>query len=205
MRVKELFYTVQGEGVNTGRSAVFCRFAGCNLWSGHEKDRSGAICQFCDTDFLGGVEIRECDLIAAIVGLWPHPIGSLKAGRPLAVLTGGEPGLQVSREFIDALRIFGFDVAIETNGTVSLPKGDYHITMSPKAGTVIKQRSGTELKVVWPQVGLDLDELLEMRFAHKLIQPMDGHPGSIDASLRVVQSDPRWRLSLQTHKYLGIK
>lgn len=197
-RVKELFYSMQGEGVNAGRPAVFCRFVGCNLWSGKERHRATATCNFCDTDFLGGDNYDEDALIGAVTSLWPG------GGKPLCVITGGEPGLQLTVALLRKLRVAGFAVAVETNGIMHLPSGVYHITVSPKAGTEIKQRRGTELKVVWPQ-DFDLAELETWSFRHRFLQPMDGYVNAMAATIDAVLSNPNWRLSMQTHKLLGLR
>lgn len=201
LKVKEVFYTIQGEGHNTGRPAVFVRFAGCNLWSGQEKDRPSAICQFCDTDFVGGASYPDpARLAMAAAGKWPTG----RKGR-FAVLTGGEPTLQPALQaVVIELKALQFQVAVETNGTRHAPEGAW-VTVSPKADTEVVQRAGDELKVVWPQL-LSLDELREWDFKHFYLQPMDGPRREENTSLVVKEclADPRWRLSLQTHKYLGI-
>jgi 7-carboxy-7-deazaguanine synthase len=209
--VKEIFYTLQGEGINAGRPAVFCRFAGCNLWSGREADRAGAACRFCDTDFvgtdgtLGGKYASATALAERIAGCWPaHARASAPA---LTVLTGGEPLLQVDEALVDALHAAGLRIAVETNGTVPAPRGLDWICVSPKAGAPLKQTFGHELKVVVPQPGLALDELAALPFEHRLLQPMDG-PLREEHTRQAVQmclADPRWRLSLQTHKVIGIR
>ena len=206
--VKETFYTLQGEGANAGRPAVFCRFSGCNLWSGLERDRAQAICRFCDTDFVGtngagGGKFRTAkDLAAHVQSFWPAASsGSVK----LVVCTGGEPALQMTPELVAALHDFDFEIAIETNGTLALPDGIDWICVSPKAGTELAVRSGQELKVIYPQAGLDLQQLITLPFRHHLLQPMDGpsRQESEAASVQACLDDPRWRLSVQTHKYLG--
>lgn len=201
LRVKEIFYTLQGEGANTGRAAVFCRFAGCNLWSGREEDRPSAICRFCDTNFVGGDWYPDpARLAMKIAGKWPAGT----KGR-FAVLTGGEPTLQSGLQAtVVELKALMFSVAVETNGTRPAPDGAW-ITVSPKADTEVVQRSGDELKVVWPQP-LDLAELREWDFKHFFLQPMDGPERERNTRLAVEQclADPRWRLSLQTHKLAGI-
>jgi 7-carboxy-7-deazaguanine synthase len=207
--VKEIFYTLQGEGGNAGRAAVFCRFAGCNLWSGRESDRAGAQCRFCDTDFVGtdgsgGGKFADAEALAAAVAAhWPARV----AGRRLAVLTGGEPLLQVDAALVDALHAQGFEIAVETNGPIEPPPGLDWICVSPKAGTELRLRAGSELKVVVPQDGLDLDELARLDFRQHLLQPMDGlllRENTQWAIARCLQ-DPRWRLSVQTHKVVGIR
>jgi 7-carboxy-7-deazaguanine synthase (Cx14CxxC type) len=208
--VKEVFYTLQGEGLQVGMPAVFCRFAGCNLWSGREADRSSAICQFCDTDFVGtdgvrgGKFSRAQELADLIASLWPE---SDQENR-LVVLTGGEPLLQVDQALIDALHAHHFRIAVETNGTLAAPKGIDWVCVSPKAGAPLVQTSGQELKLVYPQPTLmpkDLP-LAQLAFDHYLLQPMDG-PNVVKntaAAIAYCQANPRWRLSVQTHKAIGI-
>ena len=204
--VKEIFYTLQGEGTNAGRAAVFCRFAGCNLWSGREQDRADARCRFCDTDFVGtdgegggrfatAEELAEACVEAAVC-----------SRRDLVVLTGGEPMLQVDDALIKALHARGFTIAIETNGTLPVPHAIDWICVSPKAGTELKQRSGDELKLVYPQEGLDPADLEGLAFTHRFLQPMDGPDQARNTALSVAycKAHPNWRLSLQTHKLLGI-
>ncbi|WP_454884072.1 7-carboxy-7-deazaguanine synthase [Sphingomonas oryzagri] len=204
--VKEMFLTLQGEGINAGRRAVFLRFAGCNLWSGREEDRATAQCTFCDTDFVGmdGEEggRYECDaLVDKAAALW----GNDPRGR-LIVMTGGEPMLQVTDDLVDALHDAGFEVAMESNGTLAAAPGIDWVTISPKAGTEVVQRSGAELKLVWPQRGVDPEAFRDWAFDHFLIQPMDGvHRDTWRAeALRYVMDHPGWRLSVQTHKMIGI-
>jgi len=192
--VHEIFYTLQGEGANAGRPAVFCRFTGCNLWSGREKDREHAMCKFCDTDFVGGERYHAEQLVSAIAS---HGCG-------FVVLTGGEPALQVDVTLIDALHDKGIEVAIETNGTIPLAPGLDWICVSPKAGTLIRQHYGDELKVVYPQDGLDPRTLERLDFTHRFIQPMAGKEGSTERAVEFCKANPRWRLSLQTHKFIGI-
>ena len=207
--VKEIFYTLQGEGAQSGRAAVFCRFAGCNLWSGREPDRASAICQFCDTDFAdtngpGGGKFETADALAtAIQEEWPS--GSASA-RLLVVCTGGEPLLQLDAALIDALHDRGFEVAVETNGTVAGPENIDWICVSPKAGAPLRQTSGDELKLVFPQTGIDPEQFLQMQFSHFFLQPMDGPNRAANTELAVQYclKHPRWRLSLQTHKIVGI-
>jgi 7-carboxy-7-deazaguanine synthase (Cx14CxxC type) len=210
--VKELFLTLQGEGMQAGRRAVFLRFAGCNLWSGREQDRAAAACTFCDTDFVGtdGVNGGRYDAAALADGaraLWGEP-GSGPA--PLVVVTGGEPMLQLDSPLLDALHDRGFEVAVETNGTLPAPAGLDWICVSPKAGTEVVQRRGNELKLVWPQDGIDPEPLLAWGFDHFLIQPKDcpGDQVESEAALRgaidFVMAHPAWKLSLQTHKLLGL-
>jgi 7-carboxy-7-deazaguanine synthase (Cx14CxxC type) len=206
--VKEMFLTLQGEGMQAGRRAVFIRFAGCNLWSGREKDRAAARCRFCDTDFVGtdgtdGGRYDAASLAAKAQALW----GGAAGARPLCVLTGGEPLLQVDEALVEALHAAGFEVAVETNGTQAAPAGLDWICVSPKAGTRIVQRSGNELKLVWPQPGIDPDALAALDFEHFLIQPMDcaERAAALEASIALVMADPRWRLSLQAHKAAGLR
>jgi 7-carboxy-7-deazaguanine synthase len=203
--VKEIFLTLQGEGMQAGRRAVFLRFAGCNLWSGRERDRATANCSFCDTDFVGtdGVNGGRYDteaLAAKVDSLW----GSFE--RRLVVVTGGEPLLQLDAALIDALHARGFDVAVESNGTLPAPGGIDWLCISPKAGTEVVQRSGNELKLVWPQPGIDTAELARWDFDHFLIQPMDGADAAaaLEQSIAFVMDHPGWELSLQTHKLLGL-
>ena len=207
--VKEIFYTLQGEGMHAGRPAVFCRFAGCNLWTGREADRGTAVCRFCDTDFvgtdgtLGGKFDAAAALASTIDACWPADV----RGRRLVVLTGGEPLLQVDTLLVEALHAHGFEIAVETNGTLEPPPGLDWICVSPKAGAPLKLRRGNELKVVVPQPGQDLDALAGLAFEHFLLQPMDG-PGIRENTRRAVElcmADPRWRLSVQTHKTIGIR
>jgi 7-carboxy-7-deazaguanine synthase len=208
--VKEIFYTLQGEGAQAGMPAVFCRFAGCNLWSGREEDRPSAVCRFCDTDFvgtdgtLGGKYPLAQDLAAQIEAQWPDN----EHDHRLVVLTGGEPLLQLDAPLVDALHARGFRIAVETNGTLPAPPGVDWLCVSPKAGATWLQRTGQELKMVWPQPGLDLQEMAgEGEFTHRFLQPMDG-PLLRDNTAACIQAclrDPRWRLSLQTHKISGIR
>jgi 7-carboxy-7-deazaguanine synthase (Cx14CxxC type) len=206
--IKEMFLTLQGEGMQAGRRAVFIRFAGCNLWTGRERDRAKAQCTFCDTDFVGtrgtdGGRYGARGVAAKALDLWGAPGGA----RALAVLTGGEPLLQVDTPLIAALHGAGFEVAVETNGTQAAPEGLDWICVSPKAGTEIVQRSGNELKLVWPQPGLDPETFAGWAFDHFLIQPMDcpGREAALAASIDYVMAHPRWRLSLQAHKAAGLR
>lgn len=209
--VKEIFYTLQGEGANTGRAAVFCRFAGCNLWSGRERDRRSAICQFCDTDFLGtdgnggGVFTSAVELAAAVESFWPR--NSTTAATRLVVCTGGEPLLQLDPPLIVALHERRFEIAVETNGTRAAPTGIDWVTVSPKAGAELVVQSGQELKLVFPQPGAKPERYEHLAFQHFFLQPMDGpnRDCNTQAALRFCLSHPRWRLSLQMHKALGIQ
>ncbi|WP_375272319.1 7-carboxy-7-deazaguanine synthase [Sphingomonas sp.] len=206
--VKEMFLTLQGEGVQAGRRAVFVRFAGCNLWSGREADRARAICRFCDTDFVGtdgagGGKFADADaLVAAVAGFWGP-----ERERRFVVLTGGEPMLQVDDALVDALHAAGFEIAIESNGTLPVHPGIDWVCISPKAGSETVQRSGDELKLVWPQPGSDVAAMESWDFRHLLLQPMDDARGAanVDAAIALVMERPRWRLSLQTHKALGLR
>ena len=206
--VKEIFLTLQGEGAQAGRRAVFCRFAGCNLWTGREKDRAKAICQFCDTDFvgtdgtLGGKYKTAATLADAIAESW----GAAGEDR-YVVLTGGEPMLQVDDALIGALHDRGFTIAIESNGTLPIPRSIDWICVSPKAGSDLVQLSGDELKLVWPQPGSDVARLADLDFGHLLVQPLDDvdAAANVQACIDLVMADPRWRLSLQTHKHLGLR
>jgi 7-carboxy-7-deazaguanine synthase len=205
--VKEIFLTLQGEGQRSGRRAVFCRFSGCNLWSGREADRAGAMCRFCDTDFVGmdgaggGRFANAATLASAIADCWGE--GS---ERRYVVLTGGEPMLQVDDALIDALHAQGFEIAIESNGTIAVPRSIDWICISPKAGSNVVQTSGDELKLVWPQPGSDVEAMEQWDFTHRLVQPMDDARGeaNIRAATQFALTNPRWRLSLQTHKLLGL-
>ncbi len=206
--VKEVFFTLQGEGYNSGTPAVFCRFAGCNLWTGREEHRGVAVCQFCDTDFVGidgpgGGRFKTPDeLAAAVEAAWrPGPDGDR-----LVVCTGGEPLLQLDEVLVDALHDREFRVAIETNGTCPAPAGIDWICVSPKAGAELVLTSGDELKLVYPQAGLDPADVVGLEFAHRFLQPMDGPAREENTRLAVAYclENPFWRLSLQTHKYLGI-
>jgi 7-carboxy-7-deazaguanine synthase (Cx14CxxC type) len=207
--VKEIFYTLQGEGANTGRPAVFCRFAGCNLWSGREQDRDEATCRFCDTDFVGtdgpggGKFERPEDLALAVASTWPENGGST---RRLVVCTGGEPLLQLDRPLLAALHRAGCEVAVETNGTIAPPGGIDWLCVSPKAAAGLVVRSGNELKLVYPQDGAEPERFEQLHFDHFFLQPMDGprREANTQAALRYCLDHPRWRLSLQTHKLLGI-
>jgi 7-carboxy-7-deazaguanine synthase len=216
--VKEIFYTLQGEGANAGRPAVFCRFTGCNLWSGREEDRSTAVCQFCDTDFVGtdgpgGGRFQTAEtLAAAVAAAWPFPPSGCTAQpdrfreHPLVVCTGGEPLLQLDEILVTALHEYGFEIAIETNGTQLPPAGIDWICMSPKAGTNLVLQHGNELKLIFPQQGAAPAQFIDLDFQHFFLQPMDG-PQRVRNTHLAVQyclTHPQWRLSLQTHKLLGI-
>ena len=205
--VKEIFLTLQGEGGQAGRPAVFCRFAGCNLWSGREQDRAGAVCNFCDTDFVGmdgeggGRFATADDLAAAVEAAWTGGPGDR-----LVVLTGGEPLLQVDEALIVALHGRGFSLALETNGTIAVPPGVDWICVSPKAQAPLAQLSGHELKLVYPQRNVDPARFEGLSFERFLLQPMDGpaRAQNTQAAIAYCLAHPRWRLSVQTHKYLGI-
>ncbi len=209
-RVKEIFYTLQGEGTHVGRPAVFCRFASCNLWTGREKDRARAICKFCDTDFVGtdgpggGRFSSARGLASAVAAAWQ---GQDHAGsRPFVVCTGGEPLLQLDLAAVEALHAAEFEVAVETNGTQEAPEGLDWICVSPKAGAPLKLLSGDELKLVFPQEGAEPESFESLGFPRLLLQPMDGPERDKNTRLAVEYclAHPQWRLSLQTHKYLGI-
>jgi 7-carboxy-7-deazaguanine synthase len=224
-RIKEAFATLQGEGANTGRVAVFCRFAGCNLWSGQERHRASAVCKFCDTDFVGtdgpgGGKFSDAASLAAHVGaMWPtgdpansavgtgNAVGVTGARlRPLVVCTGGEPLLQLDDALIDALHDHGFEVAVETNGTLPVPAGVDWVCVSPKATAPLVVTSGDEIKLVFPQPGAEPDLYEHLGFDHWFLQPMDGpdRAANTDAVVAYCLAHPRWRLSLQTHKVIGI-
>lgn len=225
--VKEMFYTLQGEGAQAGRAAVFCRFAGCNLWSGREQDRSSAVCQFCDTDFVGtdgqggGKFATADDLAQAIQTCFFQGAGiaqplntslehtSSLPFRPYVVMTGGEPSLQLDSALIDALHRLGFEIAIETNGTLPVPAGVDWICVSPKFGSTLVQTTGHELKVVVPQLGQDLNALARLSFQHFFVQAMDdSNPqkkqNNLARAIDVCLKHPQWRLSVQTHKVIGM-
>ena len=206
--VKEIFYTLQGEGANAGRAAVFCRFAGCNLWSGREQDRANATCSFCDTDFVGtdgdggGKFATADDLAEAIANCWPAAHG----GEPFVVCTGGEPLLQLDQPLIEALHGRGFFIAVETNGTVPAPNGVDWLCVSPKIGSKLVVQNGNELKLVYPQ---DVDPAIfeSLHFQHFFLQPKDGVDAkrSLETVIAYCKNHPLWRLSLQTHKIVGIR
>ena len=208
--VKEIFYTLQGEGAQAGRAAVFCRFAGCNLWTGREEDRVGAVCQFCDTEFVGtdgpgGGSFKTAPTLArAVADAWPKP--SLEGVVPLVVCTGGEPLLQLNAGLVEELHGAGFEIAVETNGTQPAPPGIDWICVSPKAGSELLLGSGSELKLVYPQAGCAPDNYAHLEFDHFFLQPMDG-PDLDENTRQTVEyclDNPQWRVSLQTHKFLGI-
>lgn len=207
--VKEIFYSLQGEGINAGRPAVFCRFAGCNLWSGLEADRDAAVCRFCDTDFVGtdgtagGKYTGAAELAQVLLETWP----AQALGRRFVIFTGGEPALQLDDALVNACHEREFDVAIETNGTLPLEPSIDWICVSPKAGAPLAVRRGDELKLVFPQPGLPPEAVDALEFSHYLLQPMDGVERERNTRLAVAYclDHPRWRLSLQTHKALGIR
>jgi len=210
--VKEMFLTLQGEGLQAGVRAVFLRFAGCNLWSGREQDRHAAQCTFCDTDFVGtdgdgGGRYVDAEAVAAKAwSLWTAGLEG-GGGQPLVVVTGGEPMLQLDTDLVAALKAQGFRIAIETNGTLPVIDGVDWVCVSPKAGTTVVQRRGDELKLVWPQPGIDVRLLESWDFTHMLIQPMDGVAAreARAAAIDFVLRNPRWRLSLQNHKIAGLR
>jgi len=207
--VKEIFYTLQGEGANSGRPAVFLRFAGCNLWSGREADRAGAVCRFCDTEFVGtdgdgGGKFETADALAAeIDAAW----AARGAEQRLVVCTGGEPLLQLDAALVAALRARGFMVAVETNGTQQAPAGELWLTVSPKAGAALALARGDELKLVYPQSGAEPERYAQLEFRHFFLQPMDGPDKARNTRLAIAYclEHPQWRLSLQTHKLIGIR
>lgn len=209
--MKEIFLTLQGEGANTGRAAVFCRFAGCNLWTGREADRGRAVCRFCDTDFVGtdgpgGGRFRGEELARAVATAWGGG-QAMDQDRPLVVCTGGEPLLQLDEALCGALRKRGFEVAVETNGTLPVPRGVDWVCVSPKAGAELLVKEGAELKLVYPQEGAEPERFEGLAFERFYLQPMDG-PAREENLRRAVAyclKRPCWRLSLQTHKYIGIR
>ncbi|HEX8478848.1 MAG TPA: 7-carboxy-7-deazaguanine synthase [Telluria sp.] len=206
--IKEIFYTLQGEGAHAGRPAVFCRFSGCNLWTGREQDRATATCQFCDTDFVGtdgegGGKFRDAASLAATIdSLWPASYPASK----YVVFTGGEPLLQLDAALIDAMHAVGFMIAIETNGTLPVPPGVDWICVSPKVGSTLVVHRGDEIKVVIPQAGQDLADYQHLDFANYFVQPMDGPLAAFNTRLAIdtCRRNPQWKLSLQTHKLLQI-
>lgn len=207
--VKEIFFTLQGEGANSGRAAVFCRFAGCNLWSGREKHRARAVCRFCDTDFVGtdgtgGGRFADAEVLAArIASCWPS---TASGARALVVFTGGEPLLQLDVPLVAAMHRHGFEIAVETNGTLPAPPGIDHLCVSPKAGAPLLLRAGQELKLVYPQDGADPEAFAALDFSAFFLQPMDGpdYAANLAATVAYCMAHPRWRMSLQTHKLAGI-
>ena len=207
-QVKEIYYTLQGEGARTGRAAVFLRFAGCNLWTGQEKDRARAVCKFCDTDFVGtngpgGGSFRDADALAdAVAAHWPRDAN----GKPYVVCTGGEPLLQLDEPLIAALHARGFEVGIESNGTLEAPQGIDWICVSPKANAELKLTRGNELKLVYPQADAPPERFADLACSHFFLQPMASpqRDGNTRAAIEYCRSHPQWRLSLQTHKLLGI-
>jgi 7-carboxy-7-deazaguanine synthase len=210
-RVKEIFYTLQGEGTHAGRPAVFCRFASCNLWTGREEDRHRAACRFCDTDFIGtngpggGRFASALELADAVAAAWGG--GASEHAQPFVVCTGGEPLLQLDNDAVKAMQRSGFEVAVETNGTISTPPGALDwVCVSPKAGAPLRLTSGDELKLVYPQAGAPPEQFENLGFPRLLLQPMDGPDRDQNTKLAVEYclAHPQWRLSLQTHKYLGI-
>jgi 7-carboxy-7-deazaguanine synthase (Cx14CxxC type) len=208
--IKEIRYTLQGEGVNTGRPAVLLRFSGCNLWSGREEDRDSAMCNFCDTDIVGsdgpggGNYATASELVSAVAKTWPRADNAER--QKFVVCTGGEPSLQLDSTLVDVFHERGFEVAIETNGTVVTPPGVDWICVSPKAGTQLWQKSGDELKLVYPQVGAKPEQFEELDFRHFFLQPLCGPDlkRNTNRALRYCMDHPKWRLSVQTHKILGI-
>ncbi|MFA9218295.1 MAG: 7-carboxy-7-deazaguanine synthase [Sphingomonadaceae bacterium] len=206
--IKEIFYTLQGEGAHAGRPAVFCRFSGCNLWTGRESDRATAVCQFCDTDFVGtdgegGGKFSTPEALASTINaLWPSSYAACK----YVVFTGGEPLLQLDPALIDAMHAAGFEIAIETNGTLPVPAGVDWICVSPKMGSTLVVEQGNEIKVVVPQTGQELAAYEGLRFDHFFVQPMDGPLAEFNTTLAIetCKRNPKWKLSLQTHKLLQI-
>lgn len=209
--VKEIYYTLQGEGANAGRPAVFCRFSGCNLWSGVDADRASSRCSFCDTDFVGtdglggGRFATAADLAGRVAWEWEREGG--RGGKPFVVCTGGEPLLQLDIGLVEAFHSEGFEVAVETNGTLLPPAGIDWICVSPKASSALLIESGHELKLVFPQDGSDPQQYASLRFAHFFLQPMDGsdRERNIDLAVKYCLRNPQWRLSLQTHKLIGLR
>ncbi len=207
-KIKEIYYTLQGEGAQSGRAAVFCRFSGCNLWTGREQDRHKAICQFCDTDFWGmdgknGGKYTVDELVKEVSKNWQP---GMNQGVPYVVCTGGEPLLQLDKTLVDAFHEAGFEVAIETNGTILPPEGIDWICVSPKANTVLKIKQGNELKLVFPQLGAEPQRYTHLDFDHFFLQPMDGPDveRNTQLTLEYCLKFPQWRISVQTHKLLNI-
>jgi 7-carboxy-7-deazaguanine synthase len=211
--IKEIYYSLQGEGARAGRASVLCRFAGCNLWSGHEVDRTNAECGFCDTDFVGtdgpggGVFGDPESVVGAIARVWPVDRSSSGTGRPYVVFTGGEPLLQLDVALVEACQRSGFEVAVETNGTMASPPGLDWLTVSPKAGVPLVLRTGNELKLAFPQTSLPPEEVAGLEFDYYYLQPIDGPERETNTrlALEYCLAHPQWRLSLQTHKHLGIR
>lgn len=210
-----MFHTLQGEGAQSGRAAVFCRFSGCNLWSGREKDRASAVCQFCDTDFIGtdghgGGKFETAEQLAqAIYRTWQQGTQGNQSGRPYVVFTGGEPMLQLNTLLVKQLQALGFEVAIETNGTLPVAEGVDWVCVSPKQGAELVQTTGNELKVVVPQLGQDLNALSKLNFEHFFVQPKDvpdvtEKQSNMNYACQVCMNNPQWRLSVQTHKIIGL-
>ncbi|MDH0863086.1 7-carboxy-7-deazaguanine synthase [Mitsuaria sp. GD03876] len=210
--VKEMFYTLQGEGAQAGRAAVFCRFAGCNLWSGREQDRAGAVCTFCDTDFVGtdgqgGGKFASADALAeAIAAKWPTDEQGRRTGTPYVVCTGGEPLLQLDGPLITALKALGFEIAVETNGTQPAPEGLDWICVSPKADAEVVLTRGNELKLVYPQPLAQPERFAGLAFDHFFLQPMDSvlQKQNTKAAIAYCMAHPQWKLSIQMHKVVGI-
>ncbi|MEE8336061.1 MAG: 7-carboxy-7-deazaguanine synthase [Candidatus Neomarinimicrobiota bacterium] len=206
--INEVFYSLQGEGYHSGRAAVFCRFSGCNLWSGHETDRAGAICKFCDTDFVGtqgkggGKFKTALELSNHVLSFWPSDLSE----KPFIVCTGGEPLLQLDRELIDAFHNSGMEIALETNGTIIPPAGIDWICVSPKANSALLVNSGDEIKIIYPQNGIDPADYLKLDFSHFFLQPMDSPILKLNTieTVNYCKTNQDWKLSLQIHKYLGI-
>jgi len=211
-QVKEIFTTLQGEGAQTGTRAVFVRFTGCNLWSGREKDRSSAICKFCDTDFVGtdgvngGQFATAQELVQRVVEIWTRELEPEQDYARLVICTGGEPMLQLDKALIDALHAREFRIAVESNGSLKIPEDIDWICISPKQGAPLVQKSGNEIKVVWPQDGINLDAYEGLDFHHYFLQPKDDEQleDNVKRCLKLCHERPKWRLSLQIHKILGI-
>lgn len=206
--INEVFYSLQGEGYHSGRAAVFCRFSGCNLWSGHETDRAGAICKFCDTDFMGthgaggGKFKTALELVSHVLSFWPSDLSE----KPFIVCTGGEPLLQLDSELIDAFHNMGMEIALETNGTIIPPAGIDWICVSPKANSELLLKSGDEIKIIYPQNGIDPADYLKLDFSHFFLQPLDSPLLKLNTieTVNYCKTHQGWKLSLQIHKYLGI-
>ena len=210
--VKEIFLSVQGEGAQTGRPSIFVRFSGCNLWTGREKDRAGAVCKFCDTEFVGtdgvggGVFDTPKDLVTEVSTYWPQKDGN-PIGEPWVICTGGEPLLQLNSPLIDAFHTAGFKIAVETNGTIKAPEGIDWLCVSPKANAKLVQISGDELKLVYPQIENRPEDFEKLEFKRFSLQPLDDVDGKAhrQAAFEYCMRNPKWRLSLQTHKWLGVR